>query len=114
MPYINTTTTAKITKEKEEELVREFGKAIELIPGKSEEWLMLNFTDSARMAFRGTDEGGAAMLEVEIFGSADAESKASLTEELCKIITRVLGIKGERVYVKYRECDCWGYNGFNF
>ena len=40
MPFINTKTTAKIDKEKEIAIKEEFGKAIELIRGKSERWLM--------------------------------------------------------------------------
>ena len=114
MPYINTTTTAKIDKDKEKILTHEIGKAIELISGKSEEWLMLNFNSEAKMAFRGTDEGGVAMLEVEILGSAKDSDKERLTARLCSIVTDVLGIDGERIYVKYREVECWGHNGINF
>ena len=114
MPYIDTTTTKTVTKELKEELTRAFGKAIELIPGKSEEWLMLNFNSDAMMAFRGTDKGGVAMLEVDLFGKAKESDKENLTAELCEIVSRVLGIPKDRTYVKYREFDCWGYNGANF
>ena len=48
MPYIKTSTTVKVTKEMEKALTEEYGKAIELIPGKSEEWLMLNLSDECR------------------------------------------------------------------
>lgn len=114
MPYINTTTTKKITPEIKKTLVEKLGKAIEIIPGKTDEWLMLNFNSEAQMAFRSTELGGAAMVEVEILGTASADDKEKLTEAICKIVTEVLGISGERTYVTYREVDTWGYNGMNF
>ena len=36
MPFINTTTNKKVTKEQEALLVTKLGKAIEVIPGKTE------------------------------------------------------------------------------
>ena len=114
MPYIKTSTTVRVTKEAEQELVKEYGKAIELIPGKNEEWLMLNLSDECRMAFRGDMDGESCMIEVDIFGSTTKAAYAALTEKLCEIASRVLGVPTDRVYVKYRECDRWGYNGFNF
>jgi len=41
MPFIDTKTNVTITKEKEKELKERLGKAISIIPGKSESWLML-------------------------------------------------------------------------
>ena len=66
MPFINLKTTAEISKENEEQLKADFGKKIALIPGKSESWLMLNFEDKCRMAFRGESNPDIAMIEVEI------------------------------------------------
>ena len=113
MPFINTKTTAKIDKEKEIAIKEEFGKAIELIRGKSERWLMLNFEDSCSMYFNGTDED-CAIMEVKIFGKASEEEYASLTAKLTEIICKYLPIPPTRVYVKYEEIFNWGYNGVNF
>ena len=52
MPYIDLKTTAKVTKEKEIALKAAFGKAIELIPGKSERWLMVGLRTSVRCSLR--------------------------------------------------------------
>ena len=48
MPFINTKVTTEITKEKEEVLKAELGKAITLI-GKGEAYLMLGFEDNCRL-----------------------------------------------------------------
>lgn len=114
MPFIDTKTTAVITPEKEETLRRRLGEAIALLPGKSEEWLMLNFTDRCRMAFRGRADGDIAIAEIKIFGKASDAAYNKLTTAVCDIFREVLGIPGERVYVKYEEIDHWGYNGNNF
>ena len=114
MPYINTVTTVNITEEQKRALTKEFGKAIELIPGKSEEWLMLRFTGGEMMAFKGDCESPCAMIEVEVFGKAKPSAMEDLTKELCLIVERTLGVKSERVYVKFEEIDTWGYDGFNF
>ncbi len=113
MPYIETKTNLNITKQQENELKTAFGKAIELIPGKSERWLMLSFSDNERMWLAG-DDAPAAMLEVEIFGSASDSAYDALTAELTSTVSNILGISGSRVYVKYEEIAHWGWNGSNF
>ena len=113
MPYINLNTTVEITDDKKKLLTESFGSAIELIPGKSEEWLMLNFVGGAAMAFKGSFED-CAMIEVEIFGKASGESYDALTEALCNTVSEALGVNKNRIYVKYEEIDNWGWNGMNF
>ena len=113
MPFIDTKTSKTITKEQEDALIKEFGKDIELIRGKSEEWLMLNFSDNCRMAFRGKHDD-VAILEVKIFGKASDAEYDALTKKLCETINKVLNISPDKIYVKYEEVDVWGYNGFNF
>ena len=113
MPYIDTKTTEKIGEEQKRELIARFGEAIAIIPGKSEGWLMLNFTDSADMAFSGK-AGNCAMVNVKIFGKSSAEAYSRLTAKICDIMNEVLALPRDRVYVQYDECDIWGYNGENF
>lgn len=114
MPYIDTKTSAIITKDQKDRLIKEFGAAIELIPGKSEEWLMLNFDGGCRMAFRGISDVPCAMIDVQIFGKTTDQAYDALTERICAIISDTLQIPSDRIYVKYTEKDRWGYNGFNF
>ena len=114
MPYIETKTNVKVTEEQKKELKAVFADAIELIPGKSEEWLMLGFSDGMTMAFRGDIDSPAAMIEIDVFGKSTESAYAALTERVCDEVSRVLAVSPDRIYVKYRECNIWGYNGFNF
>lgn len=112
MPYIDLKASAVIDEKAEKILVSEFGKAIELIPGKSEEWLMLNIEGGKHMAFKGTP--GAAMVDVHVFGKAKDSEYEKLTGKICETVSAVLGIPKNRIYVKYSEYQHWGYNGSNF
>ena len=113
MPFINTITTKKISDKERETVKAELGKAIALIPGKSESWLMLAFNDGVKMYFKGDDKCDTAYVEVSIFGSADNASYDRLTAKLCELYEKYLGIPSDRIYIKYDECHHWGWNGSN-
>ena len=114
MPFISTKTSKTLTVEQKTALKERFGKAIELIPGKSERWLMLGFEDGITMSFAGNMTEPAAMVEVDIFGSTTKAAYDSLTKELCAIVEDITAIPASRIYIKYREVDTWGWNGQNF
>lgn len=114
MPCIQTKVNVKISKEKEEILKRKFGKAIELLPGKSESWLMLSFEDECHMYFKGTDQPGIAFINVKIYGKASPGNYDQLTAALTKIISEELNITPSRIYIQYEESQYWGWNGSNF
>ena len=113
MPFINTRTSAEISKEQEIQLKEKMGKAISLID-KSESWLMLNFEDNCRLYFKGDSSKDMAILEVALFGKASSSQYDALTEAITNDISAVLNIAPSNIYVKYEEVDHWGYNGFNF
>ena len=114
MPYIETKTTVKLTDKTARALKEAFADAITLIPGKSEEWLMLNTIGDCKMSFRGDMDTPCAMIKVEIFGKAKDSEYDRLTEEICARASKILAVPSDRIYVRYEECFRWGYNGFNF
>ena len=114
MPFINTKTNISITPAQETRLKTDFGKAISLIPGKSESWLMLNFEPESHMYFRGDGAAPCAIIEVKIYGSASRTAYDNLTEKLTYIVNDVLSVPTDRIYIKYDEVQNWGYNGNNF
>ncbi len=113
MPFIDTKLNVELTKEKEEVLKARLGEAITCFPGKSEYWLMLNFTDKSRMWFRGYSSFPVAMVEVQLFGTATDEACANMTKTICTIFKEELGISPEHTYVKYEFVDVWGWNNEN-
>ncbi|MBQ7386679.1 MAG: hypothetical protein IJW03_00780, partial [Clostridia bacterium] len=108
MPYIETKTNVTLTDAQKVTLKERLAEAITLIPGKTEEWLMLGFEDGMTMSFRGDISSPCAMVEVDIFGSASVSAYDAMTEAVCDILSEVAKISPDRIYVKYRECDRWG------
>ena len=113
MPFIDTKLNIRLSQEKEAILKAKLGEAISNFPGKSEYWLMLNFTDNCRMWFRGYNNFPIAMVKIELFGSADEETCSSMTATVSKILGEELGISPDHVYVEYAFTDRWGWNGEN-
>lgn len=114
MPFIDSKISVKITDEQEKELKTRLGKAIELVPGKSENWLMTGFEDGYHLYFKGLNSRPTAFVEVKIFGREDKQAFNELTGEICGIFKDVLGIEPADVYVKYEAVSNWGWNGSNF
>ena len=114
MPYISTKTTVTVNLEKREAIKKKLGKAIELIPGKNENWLMVSFDDKSTMYFKGSDERPLAFVEVKIFGKSVKEDYEKLTKAITDIINEELNIQPDCIYVKYEEIATWGWNGSNF
>lgn len=114
MPFINSKLSMKITKDEEETIKAKLGKAIELIPGKSENWLMVGFEDEYSLYFKGIASEKIAFIEVKIFGSASKSAYDKLTSAICDIYNEVLSIPKDKIYVKYEEVSTWGWNGSNF
>ncbi len=114
MPFINTKTTVSINSEKREAIKSKLGKAIELIPGKSESWLMLSFEDESVMYFNGSNAKPLAFIEVKIFGKASKDAYNKLTQAITDIIQEELDVQPDCIYVKYEEISTWGWKGNNF
>lgn len=112
MPYISTTVNIGISSRREQALKERMGRAIELLPGKTESWLMLQFQDNASLYFKGSNEP-CAICQVKLFGSVSEEDYANLTRALTDILQEELELDGDRVYVTYEEIGTWGWNGGN-
>ena len=113
MPYINLKTSVSLDEKLEDALKAALGKAITTIPGKTENWLMVEL-EGDRKLWLGGKKRPLAMIDVKIFGHADQSDFNAMTGELCDVCQRILGIKPDGVYVTYAEVENWGWNGENF
>lgn len=113
MPFIETKFNGKISDEQREAMKKSLGEAIELIPGKSEQWLMLSFQEECSLYFHGENHMKIAFVEVKLFGKADGKAYSGLTAAITETLRRELGIDPANVYVKYEETPYWGWNGGN-
>lgn len=114
MPFINSKISTPLTISQEDELKARLGKAISIIPGKSESWLMVGFEPEYKLYFKGNNKEPMAMIEVSVFGNENPSAFSKLTGEICNIFDDVLGIAPDHIYVKYQAVSNWGWNGNNF
>lgn len=109
MPFINSKISVKLTKEKEQIVKEKLGKAIELIPGKTEEMLMVGFEDNYKLYFKGETLEKGAFVQVKIYGKASKEAYDKLTTAICDIFNEVLAIPVDKIYINYEEVENWGW-----
>ncbi len=114
MPFIETKTNVTVTKEAETKIKEALGKAISIIPGKSESWLMVAIEGDVPMYFRGDDSAPIAFVDVKTFGSASSDVYNRMTAELTKVYGDILGVSADHMYIRYYGSSDWGWNGSNF
>ena len=114
MPYINVKTNVKLDDAKSEQLLTALTKSITAIPGKSEASVMCGVEDEQKMIFRGDSVTPVAFVEVKLLHSSTKQAYTALTEKICEIMQGVIGVSGDRCYVKVEEAESWGYNSFMF
>lgn len=114
MPFIVSRTNATISDEQEHELKTLLGKAIELVPGKSEQALMLVFEPMSHIWLRGDNTTAIAYIEASVWGNEQHGGYELMTAEITRIFCQVLHIPPENVYVRYADIPCWGAAGMTF
>ena len=110
MPFIISKVNKKISKEQELEIKKCLGKAIEYVPGKSEEYLLVGFEDNYKFYLRGKDVP-TACIEVSIFGNEDHIGFDKLSECITEVFHNVLDIPKENIYIKFNDISSWSVNG---
>ena len=114
MPFIQVSTNVKISQEARARLVRDFGKAISLWPGKSEPVLMLRLDGECAMAFGGQTDAPIACVEVHVLGELYRDAAELLTRALTDSLEAQLAIEPDQVYVRYDATPLWGRGGVNY
>lgn len=113
MPFIELKTNVDISDKSLSLIKKVLGKDIEILPGKSEKWLMINIQDKQKMSFDGSDEPCLIAL-VDLYGKCDDSSLNIFTSNISDVLSNELKISKKRIYVRYQFTDYWGYAGENF
>jgi len=114
MPYLAVTTNAEISKEISREFLQSASKTMAAGTAKPEAYVMVNLDAGRPLLFAGTD-APAAFLEVKSIGFP-ADGVQKLAASLCDLVSKHLGIPGERIYVTFQDVKAamWGQNGETF
>ena len=114
MPFIRVTTNAELSEGSKELIENRLCDAIQIIPGKSDSYLMICVEDMKEMMFHRNRDKNIAMVEVKLFGSCSKSACGDLTEMICEILRDEADVDPSYCYVKFEEVEKWGYNGFMF
>lgn len=114
MPYFEVQTSTCLKKETQDALYHELGRIMELVPGKSEQWVMVHLEENAKMCFSGNSQAPAAAIVVKTFHELEEQYYDLLTAELCKSAAQLLGVDSKRIYVIYEPISHWGWDSGNF
>lgn len=110
MPFIISKVNVSISDEQELQLKKLLGRAIELIPGKNENYLMVSFEQNCKIYLRGENQP-CAFIEVSIFGNEHHVGYDKFTAAVTKIFNDVLKIPAQNIYLNFEDIIAWGVNG---
>lgn len=108
MPFVRSKVNCTITEEQEIQLKSGLGRAIELIPGKTEEYLLLSFEDKCSLWLRGRKDEPAAYIEAAVFGNEYHTGYMAFTREVTRIFREVLNIPAGNIYIRFEDIKAWG------
>ena len=114
MPFINSRVSVTMTKAQKTSIKEKLGKAISIIPGKSEQWLMIEFADDCDLYFQGENTQPCAFIEVKVFGGIPEYCLENLTAVISEIYETDLQLAKDHIYIKYEPISEWGWTGQNF
>ncbi len=111
MPYVSVHTNIRVSKEKEQSLIKVLGKGIEVITNKTEENLFIKIEDNQRLYKGGDINTPNAMISVDLFGHSTSEDLQKYCDVLNSALLSELGINSDKIYINFTECRHWGAGG---
>ncbi len=111
MPFIDIDFSEKVTENQQDEIKSRLGEIIDIIPNKTEEWLMIKIADDQKMYFSGKKLENGAYTAVNLHMSAPMENKGKLVEKIFEIYSDVLSINPQNVFITVSEFNNWGVEG---
>ena len=114
MPYLKIQTNLPLTKKAERNILETASNLVSTDLEKPEEFVMVAVQPDTPMLFAGSDDP-VAFLELNGIGLPARRTKI-LSQSLAAMIEQHLGIKRERVYVKFIDVKrgMWGWKGSTF
>lgn len=106
MPYVSIRTSKHVTDGQMDNLQKEIGRIISIIPGKNINNCMIQIYGDCQ-TFMGGKPANATMCEIRLFGEAPKEAKKEFSGELNKVITAELG-EVDTLFVNIQQYFEWG------
>ncbi|WP_303909552.1 phenylpyruvate tautomerase MIF-related protein [Thiohalomonas denitrificans] len=114
MPYLMVQTNKALPATQKGEFLAIASQTVAEALGKPERLVMVALEDETPMVFGG-DHAPCVYMELKSIGLPQ-ERTAELSESLCSLIEKTLGIARERIFIEFADAErhMWGYNGETF
>ena len=110
MPFVMSKVNVPVDTAQETQFMLRLGKAIEILPGMSEKFLLAGLESNCRLYLRG-EKIPTAYVEVSVFGNEIHYGYEKFAVAVTEIFVDVFNIPPQNVYVKFCDLDCWGVGG---
>ena len=114
MPFIMTKVNVELDAEEEIKLKSRLGKAMELLPGLSEKYLLAGFEGDCHFFLRGQNTETIAYVEVSLFGNENHVGCEDFAAAVTKIFVDVLNVPPMNIYIKFPDIPCRSVGGIFF
>ena len=114
MPFIMAKVNVPIGSEQEFKLKSRLGKAMELLPGLSEKYLLAGFESNQHFYLRGDNKEPIAYIEVSVFGNENHLGCENFSRAVTEIFFEVLNVPPQNIYVKFNDIAAWSVGGIFF
>lgn len=114
MPLLKILTNQNIPEDRKQALLHGASEQVAALLGKPERYVMVSLARNDSMLFAGSD-APLAYLELKSIG-LPANRTGELSQALCALIHRDLGIDNDRIYIEFANATgaMWGWNGATF
>jgi len=111
MPYIDINTNVSVSPEQKLAIKSEMGRLLPILPGKSEDGLIVAIADGRDMWRSGRSDEPVAFVDVRVYREQPAEEKKRFVEAVIRYLCETLAIPVPRCYLTFTEYRQWGFDG---
>ena len=114
MPLLKLQTSVSVTPDQRTELLGSLSKLIAHAIVKPEQYVMVTMEEGPILM--SGKEGPAAFADVRGIGGLDGKVNREISQNLCVLLNKTLGISATRVYLNFTDVapGNWGWNNSTF
>ena len=114
MPLLKLQTSVSIPQNQRAELLGSLSKLIGHAIGKPEQYVMVTIEEGPILM--SGNEGPAAFADVRSIGGLDGTVNREISQNLCVLLNKTLGISATRVYLNFTDVapGNWGWDNSTF
>jgi len=111
MPLINLQVSANLSSEDKDNIAKELGRLISLMPGRSEKYLMVSIKDGYTHYLAGVKLERSAFMDLRLLGRESEECQEKFIVEAQSSLSKLLDIPIGNIYTNILEMPHWGARG---